>query len=122
MPVQDNETMLRDGSTSVSGAENGSWTLVGKGPYHNLALQIHLPTDGTQIVIDVEQADDSSGTNGESIPNSGFPITIAVGAETYVYPVQISRPYCRANVDSETGSFGAVQVGFIMAEKLDVAA
>jgi len=117
MPVLDNELMLRDGSSVVSATETGDYVKVGQTPFHNIAVMIYLPTDGTTITLDVEQADDSSGTNHESIPNSVFPVTITAGAKTYIYPVQLTRPYAKCDVDAVTGNFGAVQVGFIMADQ-----
>lgn len=117
MPAMDNELMLRDGSSAVSAAETGDYVKVGQTPFHNMAVLIYLPKDGTTITLDVEQADDAAGTNHQSIPNSVFPVTITAGAQCYVYPVQLTKPYAKCDVDAVTGDFGAVQVGFIMADQ-----
>lgn len=117
MPVLDNELMLRDGSALADGTETGDFIKVGQTPFHNMAVMVHLPLDATTITIDVEQADDADGTNAESIPNSVFPVTITTGAKTYIYPVQLTRPYAACDIDACTGSFGYAQVGFIMADQ-----
>lgn len=119
MPILDNETMLRDGATAVTGTESGSWVKVGKSPFHGLCVFVHLPSDGTTITIDVEQADDSSGTNSESIPNSAFPVTITAGEDSFFYPVALTRPYASCDIDAVTGDFGAVQVGFMLGDEYD---
>ena len=118
MPVMDSEKMLRDGSALLTTTETGDYVFVGQTPLHNMAVLIHLPLDGTTVTIDVEQADDSSGTNTESIPNSVFPITITAGACTKIYPVKLSRPYAACIIDACTGSFGYAQVGLVMADKV----
>lgn len=116
MPVLDNQLMLRDGSALADGVETGDFVKVGKTPFHNMAVMVHLPLKGTTITIDVEQADDANGTNAESIPNSVFPVTLTA-AGTYIYPVQLTRPYAACDIDACTGSFGYAQVGFIMADQ-----
>lgn len=119
MPITDGQSgkILRAGDTAVTQAEDGDWKHIGKGPFHNLIVQIHLPLDGTSITVDVEQADDSSGTNAESC--TGFTKTITTGAVTLRYRIMPTRPYLRFNVDAVTGSFGAVQcsIGFGDKEK-----
>lgn len=117
MPVQDASFMLRDGSTVVSGTEDGDWIRVGKTSYKNLATQVHLPTDGTTITIVIQQADDDSGTNAETVPAGSPPAAITAGAATYQWPLVATRPYLRYRVTAVTGAFGAVQIGVTKANK-----
>lgn len=116
MPIFDSEIMLRDGSTAVTGTETGDWVKVGR-IWKGTKAAIHLPTDGTSITIVVEQADDDSGTNAETVPSGSPAAAITVGAKTYEYPLYASRPYLRYRVTGVTGSFGAVQIGLVPGDK-----
>jgi len=109
--------MLRDGSTVVAGTEDGDWVRLGKTTYKNHAVQVHLPTDGTSITIVIQQADDADGTNAETVPAGSPPAAITAGADTYQWPLVADRPYLRYRVTAVTGSFGAVQIGVIKANK-----
>jgi len=113
----DNSYMLRDGSTAVTGTENGDYVNIGKSPLHNAMIEIYLPTDGTSITITIQQADDAAGTNVETVPAGSPAAAITAGAKTYTWRLYNTRPWIRYIISAVTGSFGAVQVGVTMGDK-----
>jgi hypothetical protein len=111
MPILDGELMLRDGSTAVTDTEDGDWVHAGEIGFHNMLLAIWLPASGTSITIVIQQADDDSGTNAETVPNGSPAAAITTGAKLYTWRLFNDRPYLRYRITAVTGSFGAVQIG-----------
>lgn len=117
MPAWDWDQMLLDGTVSFTGTGAGDFVHVGKTPYHEMAIAIHLPSAGTSITLVIQQADDAAGTNVETVPRGSPAAAITTGAKTYILPLFATRPWLRYNCTANTDNFGAVQIGLVRQDR-----
>lgn len=121
MPVTDYELLLREPTTDLDGNElTADWVQVGDTPLAGAEVYVFMPeamAGGEAFTLTIQQADDASGTNAETVP-IGSPGAFAAltAAGFYQWPLQSTRPYLRYRAQV-TGDLGAVEVGVKLAKK-----
>ena len=113
MPVMDSSYMLRDGSTNLDGNETGDGIKVGACPLGGMLAFFYVPSDGTTVTLTLQQSSDDGDSDAyEAIPGCAW--TMTVGATDYAERVFWTEEYIRLVASSNTGDWGAVQVGLVM--------
>ena len=116
MSITDSEYMMRDGSTSLSATETGDGQRVGPCPLNGMLIRIHRPSAGTSFVVKFAESDSlSSGYSDMAVPASA---TYTTAGCTHVRAYW-TKQYVRHQVTAITGSFGAVEIGFVQGGKAD---
>ena len=115
MSITDSEYMMRDGSTSLSATETGDGVKVGPCPLNGMLIRIHRPSAGTSFVVKFAESDDDSSYTDMAVPASA---TYTTAGCTHVRAYW-TKQYVRHQVTAITGSFGAVEIGFVQGGKAD---